>query len=1073
MIKKHLLILFLIIVSITGLAQFYNGHQMNFGKNRVQYDEFEWFFFRFQRFDTYFTVGNADVALQTAKVANNETSKLEKLFDHVLSKRIVFIIYDNLTDFRQSNIGLETDTGEGNIGGVTRVIDNVVFLYIEGDQRSLETQVKAAIANVILNEMLYGTGLRDKIANNALIALPDWYINGLVAYVSEGWNPETENYVKAGMNSGRYDKINHLIGEDAKHAGHSIWNYIAKSYGEQVIPTIVYLTRVTKSIENGFLYVLGTPLGMLQSNWQAYYLSDFERFLAITNQPEGRKVLKKSRKDFKYYNPAVCNNRVNIAWVDNIMGRYRIRLHNLETGKTKTLLRREHKLEQITDFSYPLINWHPSGQLLGFIIDKEGDTYYQTYNIETEEFSEIKIAALDKVSSFNYSHDGFLLTLSAFNNGQSDIFIFNIAANTLDNITQDIADDYNPVFIRNSNQILFTSNRDGEVIGSRNNSRIPLQKNTDIFVCDIKTKEIEQISKTPLINETQANLLEDKYIWLSDANGVYNMYNGYIDSAVKYIDTITHYRYFLNQRAITNYQYNILSYNMADKSQANVKMYYDDNGYNILYNESLPDGSTEPVVTNARNVYISQQDYLSAKESDIKETVDEEEDISLSDSIITKAEEVYVDINNYSFDLPEKESFSGNSEFDDEGFAIEPNTNRYFTTFYTNYLVSQVDFGFLMNTYQPFTGSAFYFNPGFNVILKVGTSDLFEDYRITGGVRFAGNFDSNEYLLSFENLRKRWNKQLIFHRHGMMSLYNNKFVKTHTHHVYYITRYPFSQVDAVQFTTSLRSDRLAFLTMDYESMLAPNLYNYWASIKAEYIFDNTRQLNINILDGFRMKVFGEAYMQLNRKETELFVFGADFRYYQPIHRNLIFAARFAASGSFGRAKLVYYLGGIDNWINLSSQTPTFDESIRIDPEANYVYQAVATNMRGFSQNIRNGTNFALINAEIRWPFVSYLFNKPVNNDFIQNLQLNLFLDVGSAWSGLNPFGGNNAYENDIYDNHPVTVIIHNNNYPIVTGYGFGLRTRLFGYFIRADWAWGIENNIQLPRIFYLSLSLDF
>ena len=56
---------------------------------------------------------------------------------------------------------------------------------------------------------------------------------------------------------------------------------------------------------------------------------------------------------------------------------------------------------------------------------------------------------------------------------------------------------------------------------------------------------------------------------------------------------------------------------------------------------------------------------------------------------------------------------------------------------------------------------------------------------------------------------------------------------------------------------------------------------------------------------------------------------------------------------------------------------------------------------------------------------------------------------------------------------PVVVIIDNNNYPIVAGYGFGLRTKLFGYFIRADWAWGIENNVRLPSIFYLSLSLDF
>jgi hypothetical protein len=30
-----------------------------------------------------------------------------------------------------------------------------------------------------------------------------------------------------------------------------------------------------------------------------------------------------------------------------------------------------------------------------------------------------------------------------------------------------------------------------------------------------------------------------------------------------------------------------------------------------------------------------------------------------------------------------------------------------------------------------------------------------------------------------------------------------------------------------------------------------------------------------------------------------------------------------------------------------------------------------------------------------------------------------------------------------------------------------------GYFVRLDWAWGIEDNKILDRIFYFSLSLDF
>jgi outer membrane protein assembly factor BamA len=130
-------------------------------------------------------------------------------------------------------------------------------------------------------------------------------------------------------------------------------------------------------------------------------------------------------------------------------------------------------------------------------------------------------------------------------------------------------------------------------------------------------------------------------------------------------------------------------------------------------------------------------------------------------------------------------------------------------------------------------------------------------------------------------------------------------------------------------------------------------------------------------------------------------------------------------------------------------------------------------MRGFTQNIRNGNSFAVLNNELRWPIIKYLMNRPIHSDLLENFQLIGFFDVGTAWSGSSPYSKQNAYNNEIIRNGPITIVIDKDRQPIVYGYGFGLRSRLLGYFIRADWAWGIENNVILPKIFYLSLSLDF
>ena len=55
----------------------------------------------------------------------------------------------------------------------------------------------------------------------------------------------------------------------------------------------------------------------------------------------------------------------------------------------------------------------------------------------------------------------------------------------------------------------------------------------------------------------------------------------------------------------------------------------------------------------------------------------------------------------------------------------------------------------------------------------------------------------------------------------------------------------------------------------------------------------------------------------------------------------------------------------------------------------------------------------------------------------------------------------------------MTITLDANRDPIVAGFGAGARLQLLGYFIRLDWAWGVENMQVQPRMFYLSLSLDF
>lgn len=220
----------------------------------------------------------------------------------------------------------------------------------------------------------------------------------------------------------------------------------------------------------------------------------------------------------------------------------------------------------------------------------------------------------------------------------------------------------------------------------------------------------------------------------------------------------------------------------------------------------------------------------------------------------------------------------------------------------------------------------------------------------------------------------------------------------------------------------------------------------------------------------RAKVFGEYYRQIDKQQTNFFVLGYDVRHYQKIHRNFIWANRFAASTSFGNQRLVYYLGGVDNWF-----VPRFDNTTNISTTQNYAFQTLATNMRGFYQNARNGNSFAVINSELRLPVFSYLFPRSMPSDFIRNFQVIGFGDLGSAWTGETPYSNVEPYKTTIVGSalSPIVVFTYNTHGPIIGSYGWGVRSRLWGYFVRVDRAWGVQDGIVLKPITYVSLSLDF
>lgn len=1101
----------LVLVPASSFAQFYNGSQTDFGKNRIKYENFFWTYYQYDRYDVYFYEEGKELANYVSKSAKKQMKDIEKLFDYSFDEKIQFLVYNKQSDFKQSNIGLSSEE-EHNTGGVTRIAGSKIILYYEGDHAKLDAQIRSGVAQVLMDQMMYGGSVREMVKNNTLLNLPQWYTKGLVDYVSTDWNSDIDNRVKDGILSGKYKNINRLEGEDAVYAGHALWKHIADNYGEAVISNLLYMTKVSRNIDNSAVFVMGISIKNLWKECYDTYTSKYNDKDTTRNLPSQDPVVKKIKASRVYSNLKVSPDGNKIVYTTNEMGQYKIFLYDVLSKKTKRILKSGHKIDRINDYSYPMLAWHPSGKLFSYIEERKGYLVMTTYDLESKEKTKRNITGFEKVLDYAYNDDGKHFVMSAVQKGQTDLYLFTTASNGYEQLTKDGYDDLSPRFVHGGKEIVFASNRPVDTLFFDPKRKYDdAMAHKDLFVFNNVTKSpyLKRVTNTPGIDESYPADYDSTHIsYLSDLNGIRNRYLAKFDSVIAYVDTSAHYKTVVSAFPVTNYKRNILEQEINTHAGKVAEVIYDKGKYHMFVGPLVNSADLHPV--NLKNTTyrdyknrIEKKEEVEAEEHD--KTISETPTIENIQVVSTTNETVKkdsneVDIDNYTFENEvKKPSKKHESKQNPATGPVNPDSaavatakpaaefqlgrqRNYNLNYSVDYVVSQLDNSFLNSSYQKFTGggSPIYTNPGLNALFKIGMSDLFEDYRIVGGMRVPFDIFTNltsynmiggEYLLSYENRIHQMDRQTVFHRESHVAIGNyNALVKVYTNDIKYILKYPFSEVDGLRGTITYRNDKIVYTALDSNDLVRPNDWENWVSGKLEYVYDNTISKGLNLYNGFRGKLFGEYYRQLDKKETDFFVLGFDARYYKKIHRDLIWANRIAGSTSFGKEKLIYYMGGVDNWFG-----PKFDNTTNIATDENYAYQTIATNMRGFYQNVRNGNSFVVANSEIRFPIFKYLSKRPIRSDFVQNFQIVTFGDVGTAWNGSSPYSDGNSLNTTVIatPGNPLIITLNTQHNPIVGGYGLGIRSRLFGYFVRLDRAWGVQDGIVLKPIWHFSFSLDF
>ncbi|MFM9986294.1 MAG: hypothetical protein ACKVOK_13735 [Flavobacteriales bacterium] len=1090
LLSKIVLIVTLLLSASPGLlSQFYQGSNMEFGKNRVQYRDFTWFYYPGQNFDVYYYIGGEPLAEYTLMSAERNLKELEKFFDYTLDEKIQVLTYLKQSEFRQSNVGLNENDGY-NIGGVARIMGNKMFVYYEGSHAQMDKQIRENVSRILFNQMMYGGDWKDVLKSSTLLSVPKWYEEGLIAYAANGATNESETFVKDLIQNKKFKSFNFLEGQEATLTGQAFWNYIAEVYGENVIPNLLYMSQASRNVESGFLYVLGLSLEVVTNDFIKFYknksvINRNELLPGEAREPDGGteewKTWKKNNKlmgdiavkykaRYHYSQFRRSPDGKYVAFVTNELGQYRIWLYDIETKKKKCILKREYRLDRIADESFPVLAWHPSSQVLTYVFEKRSNAWIGNYSVEDKKHIQKELFLIQKIIDMSYSEDGKKIVFSGVNRGQTDLFLYQVIGNNQEQLTFDIWDDMNPRFIDGGARIIFSSNRPDDTL----RTEVPIDtysKEKDIYIFNVasRSKYLERITQTNGVDEHHpAEYSLKNYTYLANSLGYDNRYMATIDSAISAIDTTIHYRYYTVTSLLSGYHRDPKDYQFNSKS----------GDYTLEFRRGM-----RPVVYLGNRMGDQPLSIENQKpresNSAIQPAIDPQ--VILSSDTLKKGE---IDINNYEFEderkdyTYEKEAIRveeiptlGQDKPDTLVEFVLPRSRNYRLNFAADEVMMQANNSFINPFYQNVTGPTS-ISPGISGLFKVGASDLFEDYKLVGGFRMAFDLQNNDYGVSFENLKGRWDKRIQLVRNSNLLQTGLSQTKIHTHSFIYQWKYPFTELASLRIQTVVRQDRIVALSNEPISLEVPNYNEVNVGLRLEYVFDNTIHKGLNLRNGTRYKIWLERYQQPDKydQKTDFNIVGLDFRHYKRIHRDLIAAFRLAGATSFGYYKLVHYLGGVDNWW----PGQRIDNSTPIDYEGqNYSFQSFVGPVRGFWVNARNGNSAVVANAEVRLPVFKYFMKKPIKSDFIENFQVVGFFDAGSAWTGNSPYNRENTFNETVVYQKPITVTVQNNREPIIYGYGFGLRSRVLGYFVRADWAWGIDDNQVLPRVFYLSLNLDF
>jgi Tol biopolymer transport system component len=518
-------------VSLLAVAGVRHANAQQFGKNKVEYVNFDFRIFETEHFSVYHYTREEAGARIVARLAERWYARLSRVLDHQLEGRQPLILYGSQPEFAQTNV-ISGFLGEG-VGGVT-----------ESARRRIVMPFAPTLAEtdrILGHELTHAFQFDIARRYRGGLSWPLWAVEGLAQYLSLGSaDVETAAWLRDAV-------VHDLLPSNQQQAarkfspyryGHAFWAYIAGRFGDRIVPEILK-GKSTATLPKRIKLATGVELDDLYAEWKR---AAHERYhvgpdaTPKTKAADGARLAATSTARL-YLGPSLSpDGRRAVFFSERDRVSLDLFLADTSTGNVSRKLAttaasaRFESLQAIRSAG----SWSPEGTQFVFaaiehgkpalvILDTSGGTRERILTLP--QFGQILTPA--------WSPDGRAIAFAALEGGLTDLYVYDLASGSLRAITSDMYSDLQPEWSPDGERLAFITDR-----YSTNVSTLRFGP-AELAIADVRSGSIERLPAIEGAAHYNPQWSADggSVYFLSDADGVSNVHR--IDLASAHVHQVT------------------------------------------------------------------------------------------------------------------------------------------------------------------------------------------------------------------------------------------------------------------------------------------------------------------------------------------------------------------------------------------------------------------------------------------------------------------------------------------------------------------------------------------------------